>query len=212
MRRREIEESWNRIGAHIEQALAAFVIASDRHDAEVHVVREYLEHNELELAADHLANISTSLVTSDAVWAPLASAASEMRLDRRASSWQAKARYPCPCCGHLTYSEPPGSYNICPVCFWEDDVVQLRWPEYAGGANRPSLIKAQQEYTDIGAMESRFTGKVRKPTADEPIDGGWRQANPRIDGFERWDAPRDPWPDDYTTLYWWRPTFWRQSR
>lgn len=30
-------------------------------------------------------------------------------------------RYPCPCCGHLVFEDPPGSYEICPVCFWEDE-------------------------------------------------------------------------------------------
>ncbi|MFC5904955.1 CPCC family cysteine-rich protein [Streptomyces zhihengii] len=58
---------------------------------------------------------------------------------------------PCVCCGHLTLSEPPGSYEICPVCFWEDDRVQLRWPDWTGGANRPSLIEAQVNFTDFGA-------------------------------------------------------------
>ncbi|MGW2848911.1 CPCC family cysteine-rich protein, partial [Streptomyces sp. NPDC001274] len=28
-------------------------------------------------------------------------------------------RYPCPCCGHRVLGEMPGSYEICPVCFWE---------------------------------------------------------------------------------------------
>ncbi|MEU5943736.1 CPCC family cysteine-rich protein [Micromonospora sp. NPDC047548] len=23
--------------------------------------------------------------------------------------------FPCPCCGHLTFAEGPGSYEICPV-------------------------------------------------------------------------------------------------
>ncbi len=28
------------------------------------------------------------------------------------------ARFPCPCCGFLTLpEEPPGTYDICPVCF-----------------------------------------------------------------------------------------------
>jgi hypothetical protein len=36
------------------------------------------------------------------------------------------APYPCPCCGHLVYIEPPGSHDICKVCFWEDDIVMLR--------------------------------------------------------------------------------------
>ncbi|MFD6880251.1 MULTISPECIES: CPCC family cysteine-rich protein [unclassified Streptomyces] len=24
---------------------------------------------------------------------------------------------------------PPTSWGVCPVCFWEDDAVQLRWPD-----------------------------------------------------------------------------------
>jgi hypothetical protein len=40
-------------------------------------------------------------------------------------------------------SEPPGSYNICDVCGWEDDHVQLVNPRMGGGANRESLVEAQ---------------------------------------------------------------------
>ena len=32
---------------------------------------------------------------------------------------------------------------ICPVCFWEDDLIQLKDPEYAGGANLVSLWQAR---------------------------------------------------------------------
>jgi len=34
--------------------------------------------------------------------------------------------YPCPCCGYVVFDEPPGSYAIRPICFWEDDLAQLR--------------------------------------------------------------------------------------
>jgi hypothetical protein len=44
---------------------------------------------------------------------------------------------PCRSCGHRVFSEPPGLYDICPICFWQDDDVQLRWPDYDGGVNRP---------------------------------------------------------------------------
>ncbi|GLZ78526.1 hypothetical protein Afil01_33330 [Actinorhabdospora filicis] len=37
-------------------------------------------------------------------------------------------KFPCVCCGHLTMDSPPGLHDICRVCFWEDDGVQLRWP------------------------------------------------------------------------------------
>lgn len=47
---------------------------------------------------------------------------------------QVSDSYPCPCCGHRVLSAMPGSYEICPVCFWEDDGVQFRWPTMAGGS------------------------------------------------------------------------------
>src|SRR4051812_44523441 len=31
------------------------------------------------------------------------------------------ANYPCPCRGHLVFEEGPGSYEIGPICFWDED-------------------------------------------------------------------------------------------
>lgn len=36
--------------------------------------------------------------------------------------------FPCVVCGCHVFHEPPGSYEICPVCGWEDDNVQARHP------------------------------------------------------------------------------------
>ena len=52
--------------------------------------------------------------------------------------------YPCPACGFEVFLEPSGSYDICPVCGWEDDEVQLRFPAMRGGANKASLFESQQ--------------------------------------------------------------------
>lgn len=90
--------------------------------------------------------------------------------------------YPCPCCGHLVFGEPPGSHDICPVCFREDDLAQLRFVRTTG-ANHVPLIEAQQ-YAIFGARERRFTTHVRQPRADEPIDNGWRPADPTIDQID----------------------------
>ncbi len=77
-------------------------------------------------------------------------------------------RYPCPCCGFLTLDQrPPGTFTICPVCWWEDDETQARDPDYAGGANVVSLREAQANFRTLGASEPRFTGNVRKPLPHE---------------------------------------------
>lgn len=57
--------------------------------------------------------------------------------------------FPCPSCGFEVFSEPPGSYEICDLCGWEDDHVQLRFPAMAGGANKLSL--AQHQLQAVGA-------------------------------------------------------------
>ncbi|MEJ3746050.1 CPCC family cysteine-rich protein [Actinomycetes bacterium KLBMP 9797] len=122
---------------------------------------------------------------------------------------QPHRRWPCPCCGHLVHEDPPGSHLICPICFWEDDGVQLRWPLYKGGANKPSLVEAQLNFLEIHACEQRLRQKVRKPQLDEPLEQGFRVIDLAIDSFEENGDQERPWPDDRTVLYWWRPTFWR---
>jgi hypothetical protein len=76
--------------------------------------------------------------------------------------------YSCPCCGYLTFAEPPpGTFAICPVCWWEDDEVQARDPDYSGGANEVSLRQAQANFRSIGASNPVFIESVRKPLPHE---------------------------------------------
>jgi hypothetical protein len=53
----------------------------------------------------------------------------------------------CPVCGQDEFSQQ-GSYEICDVCGWEDDPVQLANPNYQGGANRESLNQARVEWSN----------------------------------------------------------------
>lgn len=77
-------------------------------------------------------------------------------------------RFACPCCGFLTLDEePPGTYAICPVCFWEDDLVQFKDPDYEGGANKVSLNQARLNYTHIGASAPEYRSNVRPPLPEE---------------------------------------------
>lgn len=76
--------------------------------------------------------------------------------------------FPCPCCGYLTIGEePPGTFEICPVCFWEDDNVQFEDPSYAGGANSVSLNQARENFKLFGAVSKEFVNQVRKPLPQE---------------------------------------------
>lgn len=76
--------------------------------------------------------------------------------------------FPCPCCGCLTIGEePPGTFEICPVCFWEDDNVQFEDPDYVGGANGVSLNQARENFRLFGAVSKEFVGQVRKPLPQE---------------------------------------------
>lgn len=103
-------------------------------------------------------------------------------------------RFTCPCCGHKTFELPPGSYTVCPVCFWEDDGVQLLDPGYRGGANKPSPMECQANYRRDGACEARFRGNVRPPCAHEPRDPEWRVA--READLHRARTPRDLTDDE----------------
>ena len=87
-----------------------------------------------------------------------------------------KHQYTCACCGYRTLSDRPGSYEICPLCFWEDDPVQLLDPWYRGGANTVSLVEAQRSFSTIGASEERFRAQVVSPESNHTRDPRWRPA------------------------------------
>jgi hypothetical protein len=74
----------------------------------------------------------------------------------------------CPCCGYFTLEElRENSFETCPVCYWENDGVQLDDPNYGGGANTVSLNEARENYKMYGASEKRFLSFVRNPYLDE---------------------------------------------
>ncbi|RZJ24786.1 MAG: hydrolase [Brevundimonas sp.] len=79
----------------------------------------------------------------------------------------------CACCGYRTLLEGAGSYETCPVCWWEDDPVQMASPLLRGGANTVSLAEAQLYFISAGVSDPRFTAHVRPP-ADDAADPAWR--------------------------------------
>lgn len=77
-------------------------------------------------------------------------------------------KHKCPCCEFYTLeNEANNTFQLCPVCYWEDDGVQLREPDCGGGANRVSLNQARKNFKEYGAIEEYFKQFVRAPNEDE---------------------------------------------
>lgn len=85
-------------------------------------------------------------------------------------------KYTCPCCGFKTLDEePPGTFDICEICFWEDDNIQFDDPDYEGGANVPSLRQAQKNFHEFGAYRKDRLEFVRKPHRKDVKDPNWKR-------------------------------------
>ncbi|MFE3454553.1 CPCC family cysteine-rich protein [Nonomuraea sp. NPDC059194] len=76
--------------------------------------------------------------------------------------------YPCPCCGFLTLATR-GGYEICPVCFWEDDGQDDHDAnEVRGGPNYElSLTQGRRNFAEFGASRRQDLPHVRPPRPDE---------------------------------------------
>ena len=77
--------------------------------------------------------------------------------------------YSCPCCGYRVLEEkPPGSYLVCPICFWEDT------EEVEG------LRQARLNFVRIGACAPDWLEQVRCPTARDVRDPNWQLLDEKI--------------------------------
>jgi len=84
--------------------------------------------------------------------------------------------YACPCCGYHTLTDkPPGSYDICKVCFWEDDGVQFEDHSYRGGANDECLNEARAEFETKFAKGELRSRHCRFPNDDERPRLSWAE-------------------------------------
>lgn len=68
----------------------------------------------------------------------------------------------CPCCEYLTLPDR-NQYDICPVCFWEDDGDH---PKSAANDDL-TISEGKVNYQLYGAMQERFQKHVRPPLPDE---------------------------------------------
>lgn len=65
----------------------------------------------------------------------------------------------CPCCDHFTL-EDRGQYDICPVCFWEDDGLDIGEIDEHSGPNHLSLREGRKNFGLIGACDKKAVAHV----------------------------------------------------
>jgi cysteine-rich CPCC protein len=77
--------------------------------------------------------------------------------------------FPCPSCGFEVFSSLPGSFEICEICGWEDDHVQLRFPALAGGANKLSLADHQKRALEAFPSSLSLAKGFRRASSWRPL-------------------------------------------
>ena len=67
----------------------------------------------------------------------------------------------CPCCGYKTIDER-GNYDICKVCWWEDDGLDNKHSTMASGPNNSiNLAQARYNYLTCGLYNPRRTDLIK---------------------------------------------------
>jgi hypothetical protein len=76
--------------------------------------------------------------------------------------------YRCPCCGSLTLPTR-GGFELCPVCFWEDDGQDDHDADEVrcGPNGNLSLTQARANYGEFGASDRTSLPRVRPPNPRE---------------------------------------------
>lgn len=75
----------------------------------------------------------------------------------------------CPCCTYLTLSNKTwGSYEICPVCFWQNDLLCIEDPSYCSPLNEgTTLSQAKTNHIRFGAFKEDIVHLTRLPLEEE---------------------------------------------
>lgn len=64
----------------------------------------------------------------------------------------------CACCDHFSLDD--GDWEICPVCFWEDDGLGISEPDEESGPNHITLRQARANFAAFGACDRRVLPNV----------------------------------------------------
>ena len=70
-----------------------------------------------------------------------------------------KMKFQCPCCDYFTLSER-GVYDICPVCSWEDDGLDIDKMDEHSGPNHMTLNEGRNNFQKHGACDIKMVKNV----------------------------------------------------
>ncbi|PWQ96437.1 hypothetical protein DKT75_10515 [Leucothrix arctica] len=76
----------------------------------------------------------------------------EIRLEKTAIEGEPESLFACPCCRYLTLPEE-NAYDICSVCFWEDDGA-IKDEDYSG-PNHKTLKEGRENFSKLGACDEK---------------------------------------------------------
>jgi hypothetical protein len=65
----------------------------------------------------------------------------------------------CPCCDYFTL-DTRGQYDICPICFWEDDGLDVDALDTHSGPNHLTLREARANFARLGACDEAALAHV----------------------------------------------------
>ena len=83
-------------------------------------------------------------------------------------------KYTCFVCGYRTL-DSRCDWDICPICYWEDDVILAGDVDKISPANGDMrLSEAQANFILDGACSPEHLSVVRRPLLEEERDPNWR--------------------------------------
>lgn len=75
-----------------------------------------------------------------------------------------EGRFQCPCCDYFTLGAR-GAFEVCPVCYWEDDGSDMESLDVVSGPNHITLRAARSNFERLGAADDASVPLVA--TAEE---------------------------------------------
>jgi len=119
-------------------------------------------------------------------------------------------KFTCPCCGYKVFTQEPGSFEICEICYWEDEAKLLRYPKEKG-SNDLSLIESQLNFEKHQVSEPSLKCLVRSPNENDEKDKKWRKIDLKKDKIaekkEKVLNDVNVYPHDMTRLYYWEENY-----